>query len=92
MIQDIEPKVFNNSFKSKRAESEDQFLSYKGDTVLIREDKGSLWYPSFSDFEIEFPHPRENAQYLFSSTANPTISTWVIVAVHMKCWRYLELE
>lgn len=51
MIQDIAPKVFHNSFKIKSADPLDLFLSYNGDTVLVREDKDKLWYPSFLDFE-----------------------------------------
>jgi len=66
MIQDIEPRIFNNSFKNKKAELHDLFLSYKGDTVLVRDDKDKLWYPSFSDFKAEFPHLKDNAQFLFS--------------------------
>jgi len=39
MIQDIDPKIFNNNFKNKPAEFQDLFLSYEGDTVLARENK-----------------------------------------------------
>ena len=66
MIQDIEPRIFNNSYKNRRAEPKDLFLSYNGDAVLIKEDKDKLWYPSFSDFEAEFPLLRDHAQFLFS--------------------------
>ncbi len=66
MIQDIEPRIFDNHFINKPAESKDLFLSYEGDTVLIREDKDKLWYPSFSDFYREFPHLINDAQFLFS--------------------------
>ncbi|MDF2610582.1 MAG: nudC [Lachnospiraceae bacterium] len=66
MIQDIEPKIFNNNFKNKKAEPQDLFLSYKGDTVLVREEKDKLWYPSFSDFEVEYPHLIDKSQFLFS--------------------------
>ena len=66
MIQDIEPKIFHNNFKNKKAEPQDLFLSYKGDAVLTREDKDKLWYPSFSDFEVKYPHLKEDAQFLFT--------------------------
>lgn len=65
MIQDIKPRIFDNYFKNKPAESQDLFLAYEGDTILIREDKDKLWYPSFSDFEAEYPHLIEKAQFLF---------------------------
>lgn len=66
MIQDIEPRIFDNSFKNKIAEPQDLFLSYEGDTVLVREEKDKLWYPSFSDFEAEYPHLIDDAQFLFT--------------------------
>ena len=66
MIQDIEPKKFDNSYKDKSAEPQDLFLSYEGNTVLIREDKDKLWYPSFSDFEKEYPKLIDDATFLFT--------------------------
>lgn len=66
MIQDIEPRIFDNSFKNKRAEPQDLFLSYEGDNVLVREEKDKLWYPSFSDFAEEYPQLIDKAQYLFT--------------------------
>lgn len=66
MIQDIEPRIFDNDFKNKIAEPQDLFLSYERNTVLVGENKEKLWYPSFSDFEVEYPHLKENAQFLFS--------------------------
>lgn len=66
MIQDIEPRIFNNKFNNKKAEPQDLFLSYEGDTVLVREDKDKLWYPSFSDFEKDYPHLIDDAQFLFT--------------------------
>jgi len=66
MIQDIEPKIFNNNFKIKPARQQDLFLSYEGDTVLVREDRDKLWYPSFSDFEAKYPHLIDIAQFLFT--------------------------
>ena len=66
MIHDIEPRIFNNNFKNKSPESHDLFLSYDGDKVLVREDKDKLWYPSFSDFEENYPHLIEHATFLFS--------------------------
>ena len=66
MIQDIEPRIFNNNFKLKKAQPEDLFLSYDDNAVLIREDKEKLWYPSFSDFEASHPHLIDDACYLFS--------------------------
>ena len=66
MIQDIAPKVFHNSFKNKQAEPTDLFLSYNGDTVLVREDKDKLWYPSFLDFEEKYPNLNDDAKFLFN--------------------------
>lgn len=66
MIQDIEPRIFNNSYGYRKAEPQDLFLSYQGDTVLVREDKDKLWYPSFSDFSAAHPHLADSAQFLFS--------------------------
>lgn len=66
MIHDIEPKVFNNKYIPKKAESKDLFLSYRGDSVLIREDKEKLWYPAFSDFANTHPDLAEEARFLFA--------------------------
>ncbi|HSP48381.1 MAG TPA: NAD(+) diphosphatase [Clostridiaceae bacterium] len=66
MIQDIEPRIFSNSFQNRKPEPSDLFLSYDGDNVLVMEGKDKLWYPSFSDFEKEYPHLMENAKFLFS--------------------------
>jgi NAD+ diphosphatase len=66
MIQDIGPKIFNNNFKLQKAEVSDVFLSYQGDTVLIKEDKDKLWYPSFADFQGKYPLLIEGAQFLFT--------------------------
>ncbi|NCB41378.1 MAG: NAD(+) diphosphatase [Clostridia bacterium] len=66
MIQEIGPKIFDNHFKNKTAETSDLFLSYEGDTILIHEGKEKLWYPSFADFQLAYPNIMNGAQYLFS--------------------------
>lgn len=66
MIQNIEPKIFSNNFQIKKGQPGDYFLSYSQDSVLVREDKDKLWYPSFSDFELSHPHLIDNASFLFS--------------------------
>lgn len=66
MIQDIEPRIFYNNFQNKKAEPQDLFLSYEGDSVLVLEEKDKLWYPSFSDFQEDYPHLIETAQFLFA--------------------------
>lgn len=66
MIQDIEPKIFDNNFKNKAADPQDLFLSYKGNTVLVKEEKEKLWYPSFADFAAEYPQLIAAAQFLFT--------------------------
>lgn len=66
MIHDIEPRIFYNNFKNKKAEPGDLFLSYQEDNVLVSEGKDKLWYPSFSDFAQEYPHLRDTAQFLFA--------------------------
>ena len=70
MIQDIQPRMFDNSFQQKKAQPGDRFLSYNGDAVLVREEKQTLWYPSFSDFEQSHPQLIENARFLFSIDAH----------------------
>jgi NAD+ diphosphatase len=66
MIHDIGPRVFDNVFKNKVASSEDLFLTYREDMVLVKEDKDKLWYPSFSDFESEYPNLIDNSKFLFT--------------------------
>ena len=66
MIQEIDPRKFNNNYRNRKAEPQDLFLSYQGDTVLVREDKDKLWYPSFSDFQTEYPDLMDHAQFLFT--------------------------
>lgn len=66
MIQDIEPRVFNNQYQNRKAEPQDLFLVYEADTVLVKEDEERLWYPSFADFEAEYPQLKDNALFLFS--------------------------
>lgn len=102
MIQDIEPRIFNNNFINKKADPQDLFLSYDGDTVLVREDKDKLWYPSFSDFEDEHPHLINNAQFLFTiddinyylvkEKGLDTVKGWIYVSTNRfrteeKYWR-----
>ena len=66
MIQEIGPRIFDNHFQNKVAGTKDLFLSYEGDNILIQEGKEKLWYPSFADFQPEYPNLIEGAQYLFS--------------------------
>jgi NAD+ diphosphatase len=66
MIQDIEPRIFDNSFENKKAKPQDLFLAYDRDSVLVREERDKLWYPSFSDFEAIYPHLIDEAQFLFA--------------------------
>lgn len=66
MIQDIGPRIFDNFFRNREAEPQDRFLAYQDDTVLVREDKDKLWYPTFSDFAVEYPNLLEDAQFLFT--------------------------
>lgn len=66
MIQDIFPRIFSNTFENRKASPQDLFLSYDGNTILVREDKNKLWYPSFSDFEKSYPDLINKAQFLFT--------------------------
>lgn len=66
MINDIEPRIFQNNYKNRKAEQKDLFLSYQDDSVLVKEGKDKLWYPSFSDFADKFPDLIENAKFLFT--------------------------
>lgn len=66
MIQDIEPRIFHNKFHNTSAAPEDLFLAFDGDTVLTHEEKEKLWYPSFADYQLDYPHLIEKAQFLFT--------------------------
>lgn len=66
MIQNIEPRIFYNMFKKRKAEAEDLFFSFEGDKVLVKEEKDKLWYPSFSDYEEEHPNLEDTSQFLFT--------------------------
>ena len=66
MLQDIDPRIFQNQYQHKVAEPEDLFLSYAGDFILVHEEKEKLWYPSFADFADHFPTLRDGAQFLFT--------------------------
>lgn len=66
MIQDIGPRIFDNVFKTRKAQMQDLILSFKDDRVLVKDGKDKLWYPSFSDFEAEYPDIIDGAQYLFT--------------------------
>lgn len=66
MIHDIGPRVFNNVYKNKKARKQDLFLTYKEDSVLVNENKDKLWYPSFADFELDYPNLIDNAKFLFT--------------------------
>jgi NAD+ diphosphatase len=66
MLQDIEPKVFRNEYYPKSAQDEDLFISFKEEMVLIQEGREKLWYPSFSDFQQDYPDLKEKAQFLFT--------------------------
>lgn len=66
MIHDIGPRIFDNMFKKREAEAQDLFLSFQGDTVLVKEGKDKLWYPSFSDFQSQYPNLIRGSQFLFT--------------------------
>lgn len=66
MIQDIEPRKFDNCFRNVKAGPEDLFLAYNNDSVLVMEDSEKLWYPSFSDFGGSYPELARGALYLFT--------------------------
>ena len=66
MIHDIEPRIFSNKYDPKKPGLYDLFLAYDSDSVLVKEDKEKLWYPSFDDFMSFDPSLMERAKYLFS--------------------------
>ncbi len=66
MIHNIEPRIFDNMFKKRKAEPKDLFFSFQDDKVLIKEEKDKLWYPSFLDFQSEYPNLMDNSQFLFT--------------------------
>jgi len=92
MIQDIEPRVFYNQYKNKETSPEDLFLAYRGDNILIREDKDKLWYPSFADFSVSHPNLRLDAQFLFTIDE---INYYLIEEDgldEMPCWSYVSTK
>ena len=92
MIQDIEPRIFFNNFQSKKAQPGDLFLSYNEDTVLVREEKEELWYPSFSDFKQSHPHLIDNAQFLFSIDELNYFLTDEIGLDSVDGWTYVSIS
>lgn len=66
MIHNIKPKILDNQYKNRAAKPFDLFLSYKGDKVLVKENKDKLWYPSFSDFEKYYPNLAKSSEFLFT--------------------------
>ena len=66
MIQDIQPRAFNNEYKNNKAKAQDLFLAYQDNNVLVKEDKDKLWYPSFADFSEKYSHLSEKVQFLFA--------------------------
>lgn len=51
MIQDIAPRVYDNSFHEQTPSPGDIALYFDGDEVLVRKVDGELWLPRFRDFE-----------------------------------------
>lgn len=65
MLQDIGPRVFDNTFSLKETKPEDFFLAYREEGILIKEEMANLWYPSFADYFID-DEGRRRARFLFS--------------------------
>ena len=66
MLHEIQPKVFDNHFVYQTATDQDLFLSYRDDSVLIKEDKDKLWYPSFAEYFRNNSEPYSRAECLFT--------------------------
>lgn len=66
MLQDIGPRIFDNTYSEKRADPGDIILSYSGDQVLVREKSEKLCYPSFADLSSGLSSLSAGAQFLFS--------------------------
>lgn len=67
MIQDIAPKVFDNSYKDKRPDPDDILLVFRGDCkdrdkILCLVEEGEVVLPKFRQIKVD----PENARYLFS--------------------------
>lgn len=65
MLQDIEPRVFDNAWSHKEAKPEDFFFAYREEGVLVKDNTANLWYPSFADYSID-AEGRRKARFLFS--------------------------
>lgn len=63
MIQDIEPHVFDNTFKIQKPTPFDRVLCYQDNQILLHEQDGEYEIPVFDEFSEKI---QKNAQYLFS--------------------------
>lgn len=65
MIQDIEPRIFDNSYINTKAESNDYILYYSGNNALINVNGCENIFPAFSDYENIFSEIRGKSTYVF---------------------------
>ena len=66
MLHNILPRTLHNQFKYVKANEEDLFLSFREDSVLVKEGPDKLWYPSFRDYLDKAPELISKAKYLFT--------------------------
>lgn len=66
MIHEIEPHIFCNDFKNKKATENDFILIYDGNTVLLGEKDGEIVIPTFCDFSDTYTDIKDQAQFVFT--------------------------
>ena len=69
MIQDIFPKVFDNTYRDLKPEAGDWVLCYEGKTVGVTgefRDGGKLWFPDYEEFCRNTECGAEDFVYLFA--------------------------
>ena len=66
MLHNISPKILHNQFANIIACETDLFLSFRDDSVLVKEGPSKLWYPSFRDYIGKSPELITNSKYLFT--------------------------
>ncbi len=70
MIHDIDPHIFCNEYKNKKATDNDFILIYYGNSVLLGDKDGEIVIPILSDFSDTDEDIKSQAQFLFTIDGN----------------------
>lgn len=70
MIHEIDPHIFCNDYKNKKATENDYILIYDGNTVLLGEKDGEIVIPILNDFLDTFTDIKNQAQFVFTIDGN----------------------